>query len=112
HSHLELLGSQEAIARAKGELIAALPRDGLAVLNGDDPRVRPMHRLFPGASLFYGLEADGLDLRGSARPVAGGQEVAVTGKWGEFTFFLPLPGRHNVANALAATAVALSFGLT
>jgi UDP-N-acetylmuramoyl-tripeptide--D-alanyl-D-alanine ligase len=112
HSHLELLGSQEAIARAKGELITALPPDGLAVLNGDDPWVRPMQWLFSGASLFYGQEADGLDLRGSARPVAGGQEVTVTGRWGEFAFFLPLPGRHNVANALAATAVALSFGLT
>ena len=103
------LGSREAIARAKGELIAALPRDGLAVLNGDDPRVRPMDRLFPGSSLFYGLEGDGLDLRGNARPVAGGQEVAVTGKWGDFTFFLPLPGRHNVANALAATTAALAL---
>ena len=112
HSHLELLGSREAIARAKGELIATLPRDGLAVLNGDDPRVRPMDRLFPGSSLFYGLEGDGLDLRGNARPVAGGQEAAVTGKWGDFTFFLPLPGRHNVANALAATTAALAFGLS
>ncbi|HHU82776.1 MAG TPA: UDP-N-acetylmuramoyl-tripeptide--D-alanyl-D-alanine ligase [Firmicutes bacterium] len=112
HSHLELLGSQEAIARAKGELIAALPRKGLAVLNGDDPRVHTMNRLFPGVSLFYGLEADGLDLRGTARPVTGGQEVTVTGRWGDFTFFLPLPGRHNTANALAATTVALSFGLT
>lgn len=112
HSHLELLGSREAIVRAKGELIAALPRDGLAVLNGDDPQVRRMNRLFPGRSLFYGLKADGLDLRGTARPVTGGQEVTVTGIWGNFAFFLPLPGRHNTANALAATTVALAFGLT
>lgn len=113
-SHMELLGSREAIARAKGELIASLNREGLAVLNADDPYVRAMQGLFPGRSVFYGFEEEAEpDLRAVAvRPAGGGQEVEVAGKWGPFTFFLPLPGRHNVANALAAAATALSFGLS
>jgi|SRR5690554_2621738 len=113
-SHLELLGSREVIARAKGELIASLTKEGLAVLNADDPKVREMNRLFPGHPVFYGLKEDAEpDLRAVAvRPAGAGQEVDITGKWGDFTLFLPLPGRHNVANALAAAATALSLGLS
>lgn len=113
-SHLELLGSGEAIARAKGELIASLSKEGLAVLNADDPKVRAMSGLFPGRSVFYGFEEEPQpDLRAVAiRPAGAGQEVDITGKWGDFTLFLPLPGRHNVANALAAAATAFSLGLS
>lgn len=118
-THLELLGSQAAIAQAKGELIEGLPPSGLAVLNGDDPLVVPMAKQFAGESLLYHL--DDPDRHGtpeSALYVVGltttgeHERVTVDGRWGKFEFTLPLLGRHNVANALAAITVGLALGLT
>ena len=64
HAHLERMGSQEVIARAKGELVAALPADGVAVLNGDDPRVRAMAGLTRRAASSTAMATD-CDLRAS-----------------------------------------------
>ena len=78
-THLERLGSIERIAQAKSELVQALPMDGLAVLNGDDPRVRAMAGQTKAKRvLYYGLEPprravrplEG-DLQGPAHPVPG-----------------------------------------
>ncbi|HEY8416928.1 MAG TPA: UDP-N-acetylmuramoyl-tripeptide--D-alanyl-D-alanine ligase [Limnochordales bacterium] len=109
--HLELLGSLEAIARAKRELVEALPADGWAVLNADDPQVRGMAAHCAGRVLRYGLDS-GADLRASdviSRGLAGveftlhwqGRSVQVT---------VPAPGRHHVYNALAAAGAALALG--
>src|SRR3954453_608338 len=64
HAHLERMGSQDGIARAKGELVAALPDDGAAILNGDDPRVRAMAGLTRARSITYG-HGDDCELRAS-----------------------------------------------
>ena len=53
-THLELLGSKQAIAEAKAELITALPANGTAILNGDDPLVAAMQSLLPGTTYLYG----------------------------------------------------------
>lgn len=118
-THLELLGTQEAIAAAKEELIQGLPPSGLAVLNGDDPLVIPMAARFAGESLFYSLEKPdtsghtALALYLVAAATEGDHEVVtVDGRWGRFEFALPLLGRHNIANALAALVVGLALGLT
>ncbi|MCL6548003.1 MAG: UDP-N-acetylmuramoyl-tripeptide--D-alanyl-D-alanine ligase, partial [Alicyclobacillus sp.] len=58
HSHIELLGSQENIARAKGELLEAIPPDGVAALCGDDPWLRRIASRCRGRVVWYGL-ADG-----------------------------------------------------
>ena len=55
-SHIELLGSQENIAKAKAELVQALDEKGTAVLNGDDPFVRPMTALCKGKTVLYGTD--------------------------------------------------------
>lgn len=57
-SHLERLGSMERIAEAKAELVQALPADGLAILNGDDHRVRAMEGRMKARVLTFGLGAD------------------------------------------------------
>jgi UDP-N-acetylmuramoyl-tripeptide--D-alanyl-D-alanine ligase len=114
HSHLERMGSQAGIAAAKGELVAALPPDGVAVLNGDDPFVRPMAALTPARALYYGLGPD-CDLRATdvrSEGLAGltfalhhaGATVALER--------LPLLGAHSVYTALAALGIALAVGLT
>ena len=54
-SHIELLGSQEAIAQAKGELIQAIKADGTAILNGDDNFVKAMDSLTAGKTIYYGI---------------------------------------------------------
>ncbi len=118
-THLELLGTQKAIAETKAELIQSLPSKGTAVLNGDDLFVANMAALFPGESFYYSLDAQHVateilpDLYAVEVKTGEDEEkVRVNGKWGEFCFALPLLGRHNIANALAASLVGLVLGAT
>jgi UDP-N-acetylmuramoyl-tripeptide--D-alanyl-D-alanine ligase len=110
-AHLELLGSIEQIARAKGELIEGLPPDGTAVLNRDDPRVFALRARSRAAVVTYGSAPDAdvraEEVEATARGlraviVAAGERAAVT---------LPALGRHNVVNLLAAAAAARACGL-
>ncbi|MDH7576412.1 MAG: UDP-N-acetylmuramoyl-tripeptide--D-alanyl-D-alanine ligase [Bacillota bacterium] len=111
-THLETLGTEAAIAEAKGELLAALPLEGCAVLNGQDPWQVSLARQFQGNLLFYGEDqrfpvyALHVKLRGLK-----GISFLLRTPRGESSCFLPLPGRHNVFNALAAAAVGHWFGL-
>ena len=106
--YLEGFGSMEGVARAKGEMFAALADDGVAVINADD-RFAPLWREMaaPRRVVSFGLGAEA-DVRGEWRDDAplrvhcGGQSFDVA---------LQLPGRHNASNALAAIAVAVALGL-
>jgi UDP-N-acetylmuramoyl-tripeptide--D-alanyl-D-alanine ligase len=109
--HLESFASVAEIARAKYELIAALPAGGTAILNVDDEYVSQFGRDFRGRVLTFGL--------GSAADVKASQieSRGTRGSTFDLTAFgltqiveLPLVGLHNVYNALAAAAVALSLG--
>ena len=116
-AHAGEFGSPEATARAKSELVAALPdaaAGGVAVLNADDPLVAAMAAVTSARVVRFGLAADAdvraeqVRLDGAGRPTfllrAGDREpVEVT---------LPLHGAHHVSNALAAAAVALELGAT
>lgn len=110
-SHIELLGSQENIAKAKSELVAALPETGIAVLNGDDSFVRKMGAVCKGQSYYYGTTAacqvQAEDIVCNEKGVQFTAHV-----FGEtFPAMLPVIGRHNVYNGLAAAAVAKLTGL-
>ncbi len=112
-THLERLGSVERIAQAKAELVQALPPDGLAILNGDDERVRAMATLTKARNAFYyGLEPHN-DLRASDIQTYGLEGLLMSFHFrGESVRArLPLLGRHSVHGALAAAAVGLSQGL-
>ncbi len=111
--HLERLGSMGAITAAKAELVESLPKDGLAVLNGDDPRTAALANRTPARAVLYGrssqcdvrateIQSHGLD-GFTFRLTQGGSAVGVR---------CPLPGVHNVYPALAAAAVALNDGMT
>ncbi len=104
-SHIGILGSRENIAKAKGELIEALPDTGAAVLNGDDDFVRAMGKEFAGRLLYYGRE-DGWD--------AVAEDIHFYPDATAFTCCVPdarravrlsMIGIHNVYDALAAAAV-------
>ena len=111
-THIELLGSLENIAKAKAELVVELPPDGIAVLNGDDPRVRAMGATYGGKIFFYGRGSENDYFARDIQTQPGGTVdfVAHTPQ-GCIDVHLPLPGQHNVPNALAALAVGSCFGL-
>ena len=110
-THLERLGSVDNIAAAKAELVEALPADGIAVLNGDDERVRNMRAKTAARSVFYGIQA-AADVRAeNLRYSAQGVEFDCRTHQGVFAVTIPVPGIHNVYNALAAIAVGLELGV-
>lgn len=111
-AHVEYLGDLNGVARAKGELMAALPASGLAVLNFDDPRVRDMASLSACPVLGYSVGADA-EVR--AEDVTLDRDLrarfCLSSPWGQTEVRLALRGVHQVANALAAATVALWCGV-
>lgn len=110
-SHLELLGSVENVARAKGELIERLPPDGVAILNADDPRVKALSSRARARVMTYGLDGAPDVWTRDAQFTPSGMRFTVGHRQMEAAVTLPAWGRHNVRNALAAAAVGLAAGL-
>ena len=112
-THLERLGTLERIAAAKAELVQALPEDGIAILNSDDPLVRSMAELTSAQVFFYGL-TPGCDLWASHIASEGLEGIRFRFRRGEDTIHVkvPLLGRHSVHTALRAAAVGLIEGLS
>jgi UDP-N-acetylmuramoyl-tripeptide--D-alanyl-D-alanine ligase len=115
-AHTEMFGDLDGVERAKGELVEALPAGGLAVLNGDDRRVRRMARRGPAPALLYSAaETPAPGAEAWAERVALDEElrpsfVAAT-PWGRVAVRLEARGRHQVGNALAALVVAGHAGV-
>ena len=112
--HMELLGSIENIAKAKAELVQAIPAGGTVILNVDDARVAAMRSLAADGVrvLTYGFGADA-DVRAEAlRLTSDGSQFMVTWNNERHDYSIPLAGRHNVSNALAALAVGFVLGYT
>ncbi len=104
-AHIELLGSIEAIAAAKKELLDYLGSGGVAVLNGDDPRLLYFGKHFPGKVYYYGFnQGDIKGLQLSQKGEKTFSRVCFPNKR-EGCFQAPLPGRESVSNALAALTV-------
>ena len=109
-AHLGGLGSIEAIAAAKGELFAGLGEAAVALVNTDDPLVVREARRFSGRKIPFGcggvVRAESVEMTGIDRSrfdlVYGDDRVGVD---------LPLGGRHNVSNAVAAAACAYALGI-
>jgi UDP-N-acetylmuramoyl-tripeptide--D-alanyl-D-alanine ligase len=111
-AHLQYFGSIEAVERAKGELVQALPADGLAVLNADDARVRRMAGKTSARVLTFGRAqtADVRALRPTGAPLLGlSFTLAYRGE--EQRIQLHIPGTYAIYTALAAAAIALECGL-
>jgi UDP-N-acetylmuramoyl-tripeptide--D-alanyl-D-alanine ligase len=104
-AHLHGFGSEEGVARAKGEIFAALPAGGWAIINADEPWSELWAEMnSAGHSLTFGRQA-GSDVQlvennGLARIFTPGGEIELR---------LSLPGQHNLLNATAAAAVALAL---
>ncbi|MBI3456014.1 MAG: UDP-N-acetylmuramoyl-tripeptide--D-alanyl-D-alanine ligase [Candidatus Rokubacteria bacterium] len=108
-AHLEGVGSIEGVQKAKGELVHAIPPDGLVVLNADDALVLALAREARGHVVTYG-QAASADVRlGEVSPVAGGLRFTITTGDATAAVHLPLAGRHNAWNAAAAVAVGVAL---
>jgi UDP-N-acetylmuramoyl-tripeptide--D-alanyl-D-alanine ligase len=111
--HLEFFASVDEIALAKRELIEGLAGpESVAVLNADDPRVARFAEAAPGRVLTFGLSS-GADFRAEQIDDRGadGSEFEFIGPEGRARLTLPLAGRHNISNALAALAAASLWGV-
>ncbi|GAA0359354.1 UDP-N-acetylmuramoyl-tripeptide--D-alanyl-D-alanine ligase [Microbispora corallina] len=111
-AHLGVFGGKEAIARAKGELVEALPSDGVAVLNADDPLVSAMASRTEARVTYFG-RSPGAHVRAEDETVDERSRAAFTLRTpsGAAPVRLRLHGAHAVDNALAAAAAAYELGL-
>lgn len=110
-AHIEHLGSAEAIAEEKGELVAALDADGVAVLNADDPRVRALATRTRARVVGFGL-GRGADFRAeSVRAEGAGYRFRLVTPDASAEVFVPGLGEFTVSNALAAAAAARAAGV-
>ncbi|MBZ5614170.1 MAG: UDP-N-acetylmuramoyl-tripeptide--D-alanyl-D-alanine ligase [Acidobacteriia bacterium] len=115
--HLERFDSLAGIARAKYELIEALPHGGTAVLNADDEYVCQFGRDFKGKVILFGMKATACvpaDVRAENIEVLGpeGTRFDLVSREMRQPVHSPLLGKHNVYNVLAAAAIALEHGIT
>jgi UDP-N-acetylmuramoyl-tripeptide--D-alanyl-D-alanine ligase len=112
-AHVGEFGSREGIARAKGELVEALPADGVAVLNADDPLVRAMASRTRAKVVTFG-ESGYADVRAENVTLddRGRASFTLCTPQGSAPVILRLYGEHHVANALACAAVAREVGMT
>ncbi|MZD04135.1 UDP-N-acetylmuramoyl-tripeptide--D-alanyl-D-alanine ligase [Streptomyces sp. SID5785] len=112
-AHIGEFGGREQIAEAKGELVEALPADGTAILNADDPLVRAMTARTRAKVLLFGEAADA-DVRAeNVRLTENGQPAfSLHTPTGCSEVTLRLYGEHHVSNALAAAAVAHDLGMS
>ncbi len=111
--HMEFfLDGLAGIARAKYELIEALPADGIAILNFDDPYVKEFGQGMGERAVYYGL-GEGAQVRAVDVAEVGAEGVVfkVEAKGERASVQLKLLGRHNVPNALAAIAAGLQSGM-
>ncbi|HBT20115.1 MAG TPA: UDP-N-acetylmuramoyl-tripeptide--D-alanyl-D-alanine ligase [Peptococcaceae bacterium] len=110
-AHYERLGSQENIARAKGELAQSLPEEGFLLLNSEDPWSSFIRRLTSAEVIYYGMR-DNAHIRAEKVKFTpwGSSFLLVTDSFSG-TLDLPLPGKHNLYNCLAAVGAAVQLGL-
>ena len=108
--HLEFMADVDAVARENGAVIEALAADGIAVFPADDAHAATWRTLAGTRRTTSFAESGEADVTGSARAVDEDWIVAAHTPHGEIEFELHAAGRHNVRNALAATAAALAAG--
>ncbi|AVF35874.1 UDP-N-acetylmuramoyl-tripeptide--D-alanyl-D-alanine ligase [Rahnella sikkimica] len=112
-AHLEGFGSLAGVARAKGEIFEGLPENGIAVINADSNDWTNWQHKLTGKTVwhFSSAKTEGIDFSAtdvSLSPL--NTAFTLHSPQGSIDVSLPVPGRHNIANALAAAALALSVG--
>ncbi len=110
-AHIGELGSREAIAQAKGEIFEGLATDGIAVINADDVFADYWHSLNQTRKVItFGLNSKA-DVMATYKVFATHTQIELKTPEGISTFNINVLGKHNVNNALAASAVAVALGI-
>jgi len=111
-AHIGEVGSIEGIAKAKSELVSAIPSSGVVVLNADDQRVMAMRNLTEATVFTYGLTVEA-DVRAENLQLTpfGSYSFDLVYRGDRAVASIPMLGEHNVLNALAAAAVGISVGM-
>jgi UDP-N-acetylmuramoyl-tripeptide--D-alanyl-D-alanine ligase len=112
HAHIGEVGSIEGIAKAKSELVSAIPASGVVVLNADDERVVAMRELTDATVFTYGFSKTA-DVRAENLQLTayGSYNFDLVYRSDRCAASIPILGEHNVLNALAAAAVGISVGM-
>ena len=110
-AHLERMGSLQGVAETKGAIHDALPADGVAVVNADDGfALSFIERVQGRRVLRFGIDAAADVQAQDIQLDADGARFVLASPDGDIAIALPMPGRHNVRNALAAAAMAIAVG--
>ncbi|WDB92162.1 UDP-N-acetylmuramoyl-tripeptide--D-alanyl-D-alanine ligase [Escherichia albertii] len=113
-AHLEGFGSLAGVAKAKGEIFTGLPENGIAIMNADNNDWLNWQSVIGSRKVWrFSPNAANSDFTATNIHVTShGTEFTLQTPTGSVDVLLPLPGRHNIANALAAAALAMSVGAT
>lgn len=114
-AHLQGFVNEVGVARAKGELYASLPENGTAVMNSAEPWLDLWRGVNTAGNISYfgGTGSDDIKISQSGNGTGSGpgDGVSICTPAGDFSLKLPLPGEHNLSNAMAATAVCLALDI-
>ena len=112
-AHLDYFGSQERVISAKSELVQVLSKDGIAILNYDDPNVRAMSEKTQASVLSFGM-SDGVAVLASnpAGDTLRGRSFTLNYQQQQVPIRLKLPGEHGISIALAAAAAGCAAGVS
>ncbi len=110
-AHLEFLGSVDMIVEAKGELLESMEPNGIAVLNADDRYFEALRSKFTGNLVTFGIEKDADVTAADIRQDKKFTDFSIRSGDATIRVRLEAVGRHNVYNALAASAAALAVGM-
>lgn len=109
-AHLQGFGDLEGVARAKGEIFQGLKKQGVAIINADDPNADLWCELAARYTIIrFGLENDA-QVKGRWQETDDGSVIDAVTPWGPLQIPVPFPGRHNAMNALAAATAAMALG--
>jgi len=113
-AHLEGFGSLEGVAKAKGEIYGGLPENGIAIMNADNNDWLNWQSTIGSRKTWrFSPNAANSDFPATNIHVTShGTEFTLKTPTGDVDVLLPLPGRHNIANALAAAALSMAVGAT
>ena len=112
YSHTERVGGIDGVAKAKQELVAALPKSGTAILNADDGRVAAMAKHTGASVLTYGTAGGDICISNLVLDELARPSFRVDTPWGSGDVQLTISGEHMAMNAAAAIAVAGSIGVS
>jgi UDP-N-acetylmuramoyl-L-alanyl-D-glutamate--2,6-diaminopimelate ligase len=112
--HFDYHGTAERYLAAKARILGMLKRSGLAVLNAEDPLTVALAEQIPATAQVctFGIDSAADVFADRVRLSRQGSRFRLRHRAGEVDVYLPLVGRHNVANSLAAASVAMHFGLS